>query len=144
MERVHASCVAIEGKGVLLRGPSGAGKSDLALRLIDAGATLVADDQVEVSRDGDTLYARPAARLAGLLEVRGLGILKMPYQERTRLDLIVDLVEPDRVERMPESRTDGYEEVSLPAVSLDPFTASALAKLRLALQMASGVIIALR
>ncbi|MEC8388619.1 MAG: hypothetical protein VX098_10900, partial [Pseudomonadota bacterium] len=58
MERVHGTCVAIDGAGVLLRGPSGSGKSDLALRLIDGGATLVGDDQLELSRVNDRLVAR--------------------------------------------------------------------------------------
>ena len=74
---LHATAVAIDGRAVLLRGPSGSGKSDLALRLIDAGARLVADDQSELSRRGDVLMVRAPATIAGLIEVRGLGILRL-------------------------------------------------------------------
>jgi HPr Serine kinase C-terminal domain len=72
---VHGTVVAIDGGGVLLRGPSGRGKSDLALRLIDAGARLVADDQVLLQRSGMQVLARAPAVLAGLLEIRGVGIV---------------------------------------------------------------------
>ena len=69
-ETIHASTVAIEGRAVMIVGPSGAGKSDLALRLIDRGATLVADDYTNLSRDGDTLVASAPATIAGRIEVR--------------------------------------------------------------------------
>ena len=73
-QQVHGTCIAIDGAGVLLRGPSGCGKSDLALRLIDGGAVLVADDRVSLeARAGDLVASAPDA-LAGLLEVRGVGI----------------------------------------------------------------------
>ncbi|MEC8584968.1 MAG: HPr kinase/phosphatase C-terminal domain-containing protein, partial [Pseudomonadota bacterium] len=75
MERVHGTCVAIDGAGVLLRGPSGGGKSDLALRLIDGGATLVGDDQLELSRVQDRVVARAPGPLQGQLEIRGIGIV---------------------------------------------------------------------
>ncbi|RMF16145.1 MAG: serine kinase, partial [Alphaproteobacteria bacterium] len=76
-ELVHASCVAWHGRGILLRGPSGAGKSALALRLIEAGALLVADDYVVLDAQStpDRLLAAPPPRIAGLIEVRGLGLL---------------------------------------------------------------------
>ena len=67
MERVHGTCIAIDGDGVLLRGPSGSGKSDLALRLIDSGAMLVGDDQLQLSRMGDQLIVRPPDLLSGQL-----------------------------------------------------------------------------
>ncbi len=72
--QVHASAVTIGDSGVLLRGPSGSGKSDLALRLIDGGARLVADDRVDIYQTRDGLMMAPPESLAGLLEVRGLGI----------------------------------------------------------------------
>ena len=75
MERVHGTCIAIDGDGVLLRGPSGSGKSDLALRLIDSGAMLVGDDQLQLSRMGDQLIVRPPDLLSGQLEIRGIGIV---------------------------------------------------------------------
>ncbi|HJZ14329.1 MAG TPA: hypothetical protein VJ251_02575, partial [Stellaceae bacterium] len=74
---VHATAIAIDGRAVLLRGPSGAGKSDLALRLIDGGARLVADDQAELRRAGERVMVRAPAEIAGLIEVRGIGILQV-------------------------------------------------------------------
>jgi len=138
--RIHASCVVWQGMGVLLRGPSGSGKSDLALRLIDHGATLVADDQVLLEREGDRLLASPPEILAGLLEVRGLGILKFPHQEKTPIRLVVDLAELGEVERLPESATVGFLGVSVPLRVLFAFEPSAHAKVRLAMQHAAGLI----
>ena len=74
---LHATAVAIDGQAVLLDGPPGSGKSDLALRLIDAGGRLVADDQSELSRCGDVLMVSAPAPIAGLIEARGLGILRL-------------------------------------------------------------------
>lgn len=121
---------------MLLRGPSGAGKSDLALRLIEAGARLVADDQTELSREGKAVFATSPARIAGLIEARGLGIVKLGRSQvlrRAAVALLVDLVHPDRIERMPEPRHEGLLGVGLPVLPLAPFEASAPAKLRLAL-----------
>ena len=78
---LHASCVAIRGRGVLLTGPSGAGKSDLALRLIDRGAVLVGDDGVVIEARDGRLHARPGPNIEGQMEVRGLGILALPWEE---------------------------------------------------------------
>ena len=100
---VHATAIAIEGAAVLLRGPPGAGKSDLALRLIDGGARLVADDQAELRRaDNQILVSAPAA-IAGLIEVRGVGILRVDPVDEAPLALIVDLVPSAEVERLPDN-----------------------------------------
>src|SRR5690606_41385193 len=76
---IHASCVAAGSRGILLLGPSGRGKSDLALRLIDRGARLVADDRCDVWFDRGRLWCRPPAELAGKMDVRGLGIVEQPW-----------------------------------------------------------------
>jgi len=128
---VHGTCVDVAGVGVLLRGPPGAGKSDLALRLIDGGARLVADDQVALSRDGGNVHPSAPATIAGLIEVRGIGPLKMPAGPGGALRLVVDLVHGP-VERMPEPEFADLLGVSLPLMRLDPFEASAAAKVRLA------------
>ena len=78
---VHGTVVAIEGEAMLLRGPPGAGKSDLALRLIDGGARLVADDQALLRRADNQVLARAPAAIAGLIEVRGVGILRVDPAE---------------------------------------------------------------
>jgi len=139
MMQIHASCVALDGRGVVLRGPSEAGKSDLALRLIDDGAELVADDRVELTADGERLYAAAPPTLAGLLEARGIGILEFPYRAKAHVIIVVDLIGAgETVERLPERRTTTLEGVVLPAARLAAFEASAPAKVRLALRIAAG------
>ena len=99
MVTIHGTCVLVGGIGVLLRGPSGAGKSDVALRLIDGGALLVADDRVELRMVDGRLMASAPAALAGLLEVRGLGIVRLPCDGPAEVGLVVDLVAAAEVER---------------------------------------------
>lgn len=139
---VHGTCVAFGTAGILLRGPSGSGKSDLALRLIAAGASLVADDQVMLDDVGDSVIACAPPALAGLLEVRGLGIVRMTPGPPVRLWLVADLSTPDGVARMPEpvqwETRIGSAESALAHLVLAPFEASAVAKLKLALDVAQG------
>lgn len=105
---IHASCVAIGERGVLIRGPSGAGKSTLALRLILdapralAPAELVADDRVLVSVEAGAVWARPVPLLAGLVEARGLGLRRMAHRDRVSLGLVVDLQADDATRLPPE------------------------------------------
>lgn len=117
---------------VLLRGPSGAGKSDLALRLMQRGWRLVADDQTEVTAEAGRLIARAPAAIAGRIEVRGLGLLPAEALSRARLCLIVDLVPAAEVERLPEPGREDLLGIALPRIALAPFEASATAKLHLA------------
>ena len=131
---IHATAVAIDGHGVLLRGVPGSGKSDLALRLIDAGARLVADDQSELSRRGETIVARAPATIAGLIELRGIGILRLEPLAEASVALIVDLVPPQSLERLPSRRREAILGIELPVIALAPFETSAAAKLRLALR----------
>ena len=135
---VHATAIAIDGRAVLLRGPSGAGKSDLALRLIDAGAHLVADDQVELRRAGEHVLVTAPAALAGLIEVRGVGILRIEAVADAALTLLVDLVPSGEVERFPENRCEDVLAVAVPLIALSPFEVSAAAKLRFALSAFSA------
>jgi len=130
---LHASCVQHGGVGIVLLGPSGAGKSDFALRLIDAGALLVADDRLQVEASETGLVGRPAAALAGLLEVRGIGILRIPYCRASPLGLVVELDGAKPMVRMPQPATYEILGTALPFLHLDPQAPSAVAKLRLAL-----------
>ena len=134
---LHATCVEIDRLAVLLRGPSGSGKSDLALRLIDAGARLVADDQVELEGRGGRLWARAPAALAGILEVRGIGLRRLAYRDRASVGLVADLVAPERIERLPEPATEMLAGIVLPRLALAPFEAAAVAKLRLVMRQAA-------
>lgn len=134
MNLVHATCVALAGRGLLLRGPSGGGKSDLALRLIDGGALLVSDDQTRLKRRGETLLAAPPATIAGLLEVRGLGLVRLPHLAEIPLHLVVDLVPAAEVERLPEPDTVELLGLAVRRLRLAPFEASAAAKVRLAVR----------
>ncbi len=97
---IHATCVRIGRKGVLLLGKSGAGKSDLALRLIGRGAVLVADDRCDLTVVNGVLTAGVPKTIAGMLEVRGVGIVKYPYAAHAPIALAVDLSGP--VRRLPE------------------------------------------
>lgn len=131
--RLHATTLAIDGRGVMLIGPSGCGKSDLALRLIDRGAQLVSDDYTEVRAANAQLHASAPATIAGKIEVRGLGILPLPYIP----DIVVALVVRLRgtVARMPEpGESTDIAGVVLPVVALDAFAASAPIKVELALR----------
>jgi serine kinase of HPr protein (carbohydrate metabolism regulator) len=136
MALIHASCVEIDGSAALLRGAPGSGKSDLALRLIDSGARLVADDQVEVVAIRGELIASAPDTIAGLVEVRGLGVVRLPdakFTPRARLSLVIDLGPSAAVARLPEAAAVTIEGVTLPLLVLAPFEASAPAKVRLAL-----------
>lgn len=134
MANIHGTCVDWLGAGILIVGPSGSGKSDLALRLIDAGAMLVADDQCVLSADEDLVFASPAPKLEGLLEVRGVGIIKMGDPiDRSGIELVVELVEHAQVERLPPMRSAKLEGVALPLLKLYPREASAVLKIKAAL-----------
>jgi serine kinase of HPr protein (carbohydrate metabolism regulator) len=112
---IHASAVLIGARAVLIQGPSGSGKSALALALIEAGRTgtlpfarLVADDRAEVEAAHGRLLVRPAPALAGQIEVRGLGIRRMPYEPLAVVGLLVDLAGAD-AKRMPEPAAESRE-----------------------------------
>lgn len=132
-ETVHATCVAIEGRAVLIAGPSGSGKSDLALRLIDRGAALVSDDYTELTAEKGRLLASPPERIAGKIEVRGVGIVGREWTSAVPVCLIVDLSAP--VERLPEAATMAVAGVVLPSLGLAALEASAPIKVEAALNL---------
>lgn len=131
---IYGSCVAVEGIGVLLLGDSGSGKSDLALRLIDEGALLVADDQVALDVGGGELVASAPREIAGRIEVRGIGIVDLEAVAEAPLRLAVQLVPADAVPRLPEESSWKFLGMGIPLIFLAPFEASATAKVRLAVR----------
>lgn len=132
-ETVHGACVAIGGRAVLIEGRSGEGKSDLALRLIDRGAALVADGQVICQRSDKALLASAPAHLAGRIEVRGLGIVEMPSVERIPVDLLIVIL--DTPPRFPEdARTRRIAGIDVPVLALAALEPSAPIKVELALK----------
>jgi HPr kinase/phosphorylase len=104
MQNIHASCVAANGMGLLILGPSGAGKSALALQMIALGAQLVADDRCEIWAEHDKLCARAPAEIEGLIEARGLGILRLPFCERIQIKAAVNLSDSSYA-RLPQPRS---------------------------------------
>lgn len=132
------TCVAVDGRGVLLRGPSGAGKSDLALRLIDDGAELVADDRVALVSSAGGLTASAPPALRGLMEVRGLGVFRLPYRTSVQVSLVADLVD-GQGERLPAPRQTTILGHAVPAIRLSAKTSSAAARVRLVLGAAESV-----
>lgn len=120
---LHATAVALGDCGLLLVGPPGAGKSDLALRLVDRGALLVADDRVDVSAHEGAVRASPPATIAGLLEIRGLGLVRLPHRVSVRLALVLDLGR--RPERLPGPERMEIAGGFLPCLAFDPWGPSA-------------------
>ena len=145
MVNIHASCVLLSrageefgappDAGILLLGESGAGKSDLALRLIAAGAQLVADDRVELSVESNRLIARAPANLAGLIEIRNVGIIALPHAPQAAITLVVQLGAGKNLPRLPEREFFDPPGLGLaqesrpPLIRLNAFEASAPAKI---------------
>ena len=98
---LHATCVALAGKGILIIGPSGSGKSALALQLIALGAVLVADDRTIVTREGSALIATCPASIEGLVEARGVGLLPVSHIAHVAVALVIDLAQVE-VDRLPQ------------------------------------------
>jgi HPr kinase/phosphorylase len=129
---MHASCVAVGERGVLIMGAAGTGKSALALQLIAYGADLIADDQTQISHQDQQLIATCPPLLSGMIEARGLGLLYARPRARASITLVVDLdlTEPDR---LPPLRTISLLGITLPLVlgaQSNHFAASVLCYLK--------------
>lgn len=134
MITIHATTVALDGAGVILRGPSGSGKSDLALRLIHQGAQLIADDQTVLFVENGRLMAQPPTEIAGRMEVRGVGIVGMGPPTVAPITLLIDMVDIDELPRMPTFEPVDLLGHKIPRLHLAPFELSAAAKVPLALK----------
>lgn len=143
--RIHATMIALARAdgvktGVLLFGESGAGKSEIALRLIETGAILVADDQVELSLGDGGLWGTAPDKLAGLIEARGIGIVRLPFEKRVRVALAVELTagEPERMParrwyQPPQTFRARGGALRIPLVTLDGHALATPAKIRIAM-----------
>ena len=131
----HATCVLLGARAVLIRGRAGAGKSRLALRLVAAGGRLVADDQVWLGRASGRLVARTPETLLGLIEVRGLGPMRVEAEPLALVGLVADLVAAGKSERLPDAAESRAEisGVSLPRLWLEAADGAAAQLIRLCL-----------
>ena len=131
---LHASCVVIGEKAVLLAGSPGAGKSDLALRLIDGGARLLADDQTLLRCENKALIASPPLAIQGMLEIRHLGLVRLPFVAAAQVALYVDLLGLEAtIERLPDPDFVFFLDQPVQRLRLPSFAASTPAKIRAAL-----------
>ncbi len=132
---IHASCVTVKNKGILLLGDSGSGKSDLTLRLIEqCNAKLVADDRVDLSIKNNQIIASCPKNIHGLLEVRGIGIVKYPYIKEATIDLVVFLSD-EIPERLPDKGFYNIENIKIPLIRLNSGEISAPFKVMAALRL---------
>ena len=134
MDQFHATAVAYYGSGILIRGPSGSGKSDLALRLIDDDADLIADDRVVIKVVGKELRLSPPESISGLIEVRGIGVVKIKTVRDIPLCLVVELEPSNQTQRMPEIKEESIKDISIPIININAFESSALAKIKIVLR----------
>ena len=134
MSQLHqATCIAIQGRAVLIEGPPGSGKSSLALALIDRGAMLIGDDGVTLKQHGGRLLASPPPNIAGLLEVRNLGLLPYPVCSEVPVALVLRLT-PDAPRFIDQARQTAVADTPLPLIELWPDGPNSALKAELALQ----------
>ena len=133
-ETVHASSVAIDGRAVLIGGRSGSGKSDLAMRLIDRGGVLIADDYTFVRRVSGRALASAPPTIAGMIELRGVGLVELETASDVPIGLFVDLDQsPERLPQPGDARM--LAGVSVPTLALAGLEASAPIKVEAALKL---------
>lgn len=139
---IHASAFSLRGRGILVRGGPGTGKSSLVLSFVEdprRDALLVADDRVELRSEGGAVIAVVPEPLRGLLEVRGVGIVRLPYRPQVVLGLVVDLVPAEAAPRLPEAEDRvAVLDATLPRVVMISGQHDAAQRIRIA---ASGVVI---
>lgn len=128
LSTIHASAVLVGARAVLIRGPAGCGKSRLALALLDAAAQglvrfarLVSDDRAELEPRHGRLLVRPPAPIRGLIEIRGLGIRRLPFEPVAVVGLAVDLGAADAQRLpLPQAREIRLEGISVPRLAVPP------------------------
>ena len=131
LKRIHSTSVVIDDNGVLILGDSGSGKSDLALRLIDSGATLISDDISICRKNSNNIYLYCPPEIKGLLEVREIGIITVPFVERIKLRLVVNL--KNNNERFPKDSCFRILGIKIPIINIEGKNSSAVAKIKVKL-----------
>ena len=132
LKRIHSTSVVIDDNGVLILGDSGSGKSDLALRLIDSGATLISDDISICRKNLNNIYLYCPPEIKGLLEVREIGIITVPFVERIKLRLVVNLKSINN-ERFPKDSFFRILGIKIPIINIEGKNSSAVAKIKVKL-----------
>ena len=132
LKRIHSTSVVIDDNGVLILGDSGSGKSDLALRLIDNGATLISDDISICRKNSNNIYLYCPPEIKGLLEVREIGIITVPFVERIKLRLVVNL-KSNNNERFPKNSCFRILGIKIPIINIEGKNSSAVAKIKVKL-----------
>ncbi len=132
LKSIHGSSVVLEDNGVMITGESGSGKSDLALRLIDNGATLISDDVTICKKKTDEIYLFCPVQTKGLLEVREVGIVTVPFVEKVKLKMVVKLTD-EHLERLPDQKFLKILGIKIPLLRIDGKSTSAVAKIKVKL-----------
>ena len=132
LKRIHSTSVVIDDNGVLILGDSGSGKSDLALRLIDNGSTLISDDISICRKNSNNIYLYCPPEIKGLLEVREIGIITVPFVERIKLRLVVNL-KSNNNERFPKESSFRILGIKIPIINIEGKNSSAVAKIKVKL-----------
>lgn len=131
--QIHASCVSIKSRGVLILGESGFGKSDMALCLIDRGADLVSDDRTDLTKDGESIIAKSPEKINGLIEVRGIGIFRLQAENSVAVSMVVQLEHRNSIERLPVPEFYECMGIKIPQIRLYPFDVSSYIKIEMSL-----------
>ena len=135
MFMIHSTAVSLNGDGILIKGPSGSGKTDLALRLIESGGKLISDDQVIIKREAERLFLSAPKELNGLMQLSGIGIVKVEYVQNIPLELVVKLQPFNILDPFPIDREEFIKDFSIPALNLYSFAVSATSKIKIALDV---------
>ena len=140
MVNIHATAIARNGCGILIKGRSGSGKSDLALRLITEGMELIADDRVNLKVKDKIIYLTAPKTIQGLIEVHGIGIINQKCIQNVPLRLIVNLRPGCEIERFPHNKSEIINNVPVPSICVDAFEVSTIIKIEIALEIQEGKI----
>ena len=135
MFMMHSTAISLNGDGILIKGPSGSGKTDLALRLIESGGKLISDDQVIIKRKAKKLFLSSPEGLNGLMQLPGIGIVKVDHVQNIPLELVVKLQPYNVLEPFPINNQEFIEDFSIPSLNLYSFAISATAKIKIALDV---------